>query len=115
MADDLKASGWLLPEDLLDYGSYVVDKKMTDVELEMQRDSEAYPDFARAAEDRERAEKTLIQKYRCDPMEVDQLEDAMNASGASLAMEMYRRGVLDGGRIYHAFITGELPRQEGAK
>lgn len=28
---------------------------------------------------------------------------------AALALEMYLAGARDGGRIYHAFITGELP------
>ena len=28
---------------------------------------------------------------------------------AALALEMYLAGTRDGGRIYHAFITGELP------
>ena len=45
-------------------------------------------------------------------MELDQLESALSAAGAELAIEMYKRGGLDGGRMYHAFITGELPRKE---
>ena len=28
---------------------------------------------------------------------------------AALALEMYLAGARDGGRVYHAFITGELP------
>lgn len=28
----------------------------------------------------------------------------------ALAIEMYLAGVRDGGRVYHAFITGELPQ-----
>ncbi len=33
----------------------------------------------------------------------------MTYTGA-LAIEMYLAGVRDGGRVYHAFITGELPQ-----
>ena len=33
----------------------------------------------------------------------------MTYAGA-LAIEMYLAGARDGGRVYHAFITGELPR-----
>ena len=29
---------------------------------------------------------------------------------AALALEMYLAGTRDGGRIYHAFVTGELPK-----
>ena len=28
---------------------------------------------------------------------------------AVLALEMYLAGTRDGGRVYHAFVTGELP------
>ncbi len=28
---------------------------------------------------------------------------------AALALEMYLAGARDGGRVYHAFVTGELP------
>lgn len=115
MPDDLKAPfSLVLPGDLLDYATDIADWKMGKVEREMQQDSEAYPEYARAADARENAEEFLIQKYHCDPMEIDQLESAMNATGAALAIEMYKRGVLDGGRIYHAFIHGELPRKEAA-
>ncbi len=115
MADDLKAPFFpVLPGDLLDYATDIADWKMGKVEREMQQDSGAYPEYAHAAEDRENAEEFLIQKHHCDPMEIDQLESAMNATGAVLAIEMYKRGVLDGGRIYHAFIHGELPRKEAA-
>lgn len=113
MADDLKTPfSLVLPNDLLNYATDIADRKMGRVEREMQQDSEAYPEYARAYEDRENAEEFLIQKYHCDPMEIDHLESAMNATGASLAIEMYKRGVLDGGRIYHAFVAGELPRKE---
>ena len=31
---------------------------------------------------------------------------------AALALEMYLAGARDGGRVYHAFVTGELPGRE---
>lgn len=33
----------------------------------------------------------------------------MDGYAAALALEMYLAGARDGGRVYHAFITGELP------
>ena len=31
---------------------------------------------------------------------------------AALALEMYLAGARDGGRVHHAFVTGELPGRE---
>ena len=36
--------------------------------------------------------KTLLEKYRLDKVELDQLVGAVNASGAALAVEMYIAG-----------------------
>ena len=44
-------------------------------------------------------------------------DDLWMTYSAALALEMYLAGTRDGGRVYHAFITGELPaiqkREEG--
>lgn len=100
-----------LPDDLLAYADDIADWKMSSVEHEMVQDPKTYPEYARAIAGREVAETQLIQKLNCTSMEIDQLESAMTAYSAALAIEMYKRGVLDGGRMYHAFITGELPRK----
>ena len=101
----------ILPDDLTDYADTVADWKMSSVEHEMEQDPETYPEYARAMAEREAAETQLIQARNCPRMEVDQLVCAMTSYSAALAIEMYKRGVLDGGRIYHAFVTGELPRK----
>ena len=36
-------------------------------------------------------------------------DDLWISYSAALALEMYLAGTRDGGRIYHAFVTGELP------
>ena len=104
-----------LPHDLLPYADDIADWKMSSVEHEMAQDPETYPEYARAMADREAAETQLIQTRNCPRMEVDQLVCAMTSYSAALAIEMYKRGVLDGGRIYHAFVTGELPRKGEAQ
>ena len=115
MADDLKAPFTArLPDDLLEYAADIADQKMNAAEREMQHDSEAYPEYARALELRDAAVEQLIQEQHCDPMVVDRLESAMTAYGAALAIEMFKRGFMDGGRVCHAFMTGELPRKGAA-
>ena len=101
-----------LPDDLQEYATSIADWKMNAVEHEMQQNPKKYPEYARAMEACKTAEAQLMQKWSCGPMELDQLESALSAVGAELAIEMYKRGVMDGGRMYHAFITGELPRKE---
>jgi len=36
-------------------------------------------------------------------------DDLWTAYSSALALEMYLAGARDGGRVYHAFVTGELP------
>lgn len=36
-------------------------------------------------------------------------DDLWMSYSTALALEMYLSGARDGGRVYHAFITGELP------
>ena len=36
-------------------------------------------------------------------------DDLWTGYAAALALEMYLAGARDGGRVYHAFVTGELP------
>ena len=39
-------------------------------------------------------------------------DDLWTGYAAALALEMYLAGARDGGRVYHAFVTGELPGRE---
>ena len=39
-------------------------------------------------------------------------DDLWTGYAAALALEMYLAGARDGGRVYHAFVTGELPSME---
>jgi hypothetical protein len=41
---------------------------------------------------------------------VYELSDAHYTRSYALAVEIYKQGVLDGGRIYHAMIFRELPK-----
>ena len=53
-----------------------------------------------------------MDKLHCAPFDFDGLECAFNAVNAALAIQTYLQGVQDGGRLYNAFITGELPKKQ---
>lgn len=75
------------PEDHPQFAS--VDKELT----AMLDETEEHPDFKATTRD------NLWMMY----------------TGTPLAIEMYLAGARDGGRVYHAFITGELPQAADLK
>ena len=108
-----------MERDILDgigaYADKIADWQITRFEREAQANPDAYPVFTQAAALLEEAERDLIQKLGGDEMATDDILHACHARGGALAIEMYKRGVLDGGRIYHAFLTHELPRKGDAE
>ena len=65
-----------------------------------------FPRFAEAAQRIDAAmEKTAAHPNE----ELSARDDIWTAYSSALALEMYLAGARDGGRIYHAFVTGELP------
>ena len=62
------------------------------VERDLRAHPERSPSFGRALRELHAARDDLWMGYT-----------------AALALEMYLAGARDGGRVYHAFITGELP------
>jgi hypothetical protein len=97
------------------YTDDIADWQSTRFEREAKANSDAYPEFTQAAALLVEADRDLIQKLGGDEMETDDILHACHARGGALAIEMYKRGVLDDGRIYHAFLTHELPRKGDAE
>lgn len=92
------------------YVDSIADHQVTQVELDMQRDPDRFPEYTQASAWLEAEETDLIQKLSGDAMAVEDFLNACIAKCAALAIETYKRGVLDGGRIYHAFVARELPK-----
>lgn len=100
------------PEELQEYAVDIADRRMGDVEQIMQRSPDDYPEYTAARENITEQEQALMDKLHCVSFDFDGLECAFNAVNAALAIQAYLQGVQDGGRMYHAFITGELPKKQ---
>lgn len=102
-------------DEISAYVGDIVDWQLTRFEREAKANPDAYPEFTQAVALLKEAERDLIQKLGGDEMATDDILHACHARGGALAIEMYKRGVLDGGRIYHAFLTHDLPRKGDAE
>ena len=100
------------PEKLQEYAVDIADRRMGDVEQMMQRSPDDYPEYTAARETIVEQEQALMDRLHCVSFDFDGLECAFNAVNAALAIQAYLQGVQDGGRMYHAFITGELPKKQ---
>ena len=88
--------------------------RIDQIERQLNASPEAFPEFADAASKLDAAMEETDAHPDAKLMERD---DLWISYSAVLALEMYLAGTRDGGRVYHAFITGELPaiqkREEG--
>ena len=80
--------------------------RIDQIERHLNASPEAFPEFAAAA----RKIDAAMDKTDEHPDEkLTERDDLWMTYSAALALEMYLAGTRDGGRVYHAFITGELP------
>lgn len=96
------------PENILRYATDVAGWQVDEAEHDMQKRPDDFPEYTHARERMAAAEEDLISKLG-EPMALEEFSDANNAYAAALAIEMYLRGVVDGGRMYHVFTTKNLP------
>lgn len=76
------------------------------VERDLRAHPERSPLFDRAVRELHAA---LDETVAYPNAELTARDDLWTGYAAALALEMYLAGARDGGRVYHAFITGELP------
>ena len=67
---------------------------------------EAFPEFAAAAQ---KIDAAMEETDAHPDAKLTERDDLWMTYSAALALEMYLAGTRDGGRVYHAFVTGELP------
>ena len=65
--------------------------------------------FTRFAEAAQRIDAAMEKTAAHPNEELSARDDIWTAYSSALALEMYLAGARDGGRVYHAFVTGELP------
>ena len=95
-------------EELYEIAMNLVGWRLEYVESFMLKHPEEYPDYTAGQADLDSTETNLVQLIG-NAKPVDELMDAHCAVCAALAIEMYLRGVLDGGSLYHALTNSELP------
>jgi hypothetical protein len=70
------------------------------------KDSCDYPEFAAAAG---KLDAAMDETDKHPDAKLTERDDLWMTYSVALALEMYLAGTRDGGRVCHAFITGELP------
>ena len=80
--------------------------RIDQIERQLIAKTEAYPDFAAVAD---KLDAAMDETDAHPDAKLTERDDLWMTYSAALALEMYLAGTRDGGRVYHAFITGELP------
>ena len=79
------------------------------VERDLRAHPERSPLFDRAVRELHAALDETVAHPNAD---LTARDDLWMGYTAALALEMYLAGARDGGRVHHAFVTGELPGRE---
>ena len=89
-------------------------ERLDQIERHLNASPEVFPEFAAAAQ---KIDTALDETDEHHDAKLTERDDLWMTYSAALALEMYLAGTRDGGRVYHAFVTGELPaiqkREEG--
>ena len=76
------------------------------IESHLNSNPDLFPRFTEAAR---KVDAAMAQTAERPDDALSNRDDIWTSYSAALALEMYLAGARDGGRIYHAFTTGELP------
>ena len=98
-----------LLEDLKEYAYDIANWRVDHIESRMEKAPDDYPDFAAASKALDEEKERMIQKLGGDFRELEPLTRAFLTYQSILIYEVYTQAVMDGGRVLHAFVTGELP------
>ena len=80
--------------------------RIDQIERQLNACPEMFPEFADAAG---KIDAAMDETDAYPDVKLTERDDLWISYSAELALEMYLAGTRDGGRIYHAFVTGELP------
>jgi len=81
-------------------------ERIDQIERQLNASPDAFPEFADAAG---KLDAAMDETDANPDVKLTERDDLWMTYSAALALEMYLAGTQDGGRVYHAFITGELP------
>ena len=80
--------------------------RIDQIERQLNTSSDLFPEFADASG---KLEAAMDETDKHPDAKLTERDDLWMTYSAALALEMYLAGTRDGGRVYHAFITGEVP------
>lgn len=80
--------------------------RIDQIERQLNASPDAFPEFAAAAQ---KIDAAMDDTDKHPDGKLTERDDLWISYSAALALEMYLAGTRDGGCIYHAFVTGELP------
>lgn len=80
--------------------------RIDQIERQLNANPGVFPEFAAAAG---KLDAAMDETDKHPDEKLTERDDLWISYSAVLALEMYLAGTRDGGRVYHAFITGELP------
>lgn len=80
--------------------------RIDEIERHLNTNPDLFPRFTEAAQ---RIDAAMEQTAAHPNDDLTERDDLWTAYSSALALEMYLAGARDGGRVYHAFVTGELP------
>lgn len=81
-------------------------ERIDQIERQLNVGPEVFPEFAAAAR---KIDAAMDEMDEHPDAKLTERDDLWMKYSAALALEMYLAGTRDGGRVYHAFVTGELP------
>ncbi len=81
-------------------------ERIDQIERQLNAYPDVFPEFAAAAE---KIDAAMDETDKHPDAKLTERDDLWMTYSAALALEMYLAGTRDGGRVYHAFITRELP------
>ena len=80
--------------------------RIDQIERQLNACPETFPEFADSAG---KLDAAMEETDAHPDAKLTERDELWMTDSAALALEMYLAGTRDGGRVYHAFITGELP------
>ena len=76
------------------------------IERQLNASPDMFPEFTEAAD---KLDAAMDETDAHPDAKLTERDELWMTYSAALSLEMYLAGIRDGGRVYHAFITGELP------
>lgn len=91
--------------DWYDWIQNIALDRIDQIERHLNSNPDLFPRFTEAAR---KIDDAMAQTEAVPNADLTARDDLWMSYSAALALEMYLVGARDGGRIYHAFVTGEL-------